>query len=182
VRSVASLPLEERLEVLDMIYYFSNGTGVAVPHGNPKGMAIQTLCGHSVGVQLGSTQEIKWLPQLSEKECTSQGKPAIDPVILPSVNDALTQLASKRLDAVMYDFTALVWADKRQPNRFEVLDSMVNTAQVAVGLKKDSPLVPPVQAAIQSIIDSPKYTEALDRWGFADLGISTAAIATPQDS
>ena len=29
--------------------------------------------------------------------------------------------------------------------------------------------------AIQSIIDSPKYAEALDRWGFQSLGIETTA-------
>jgi polar amino acid transport system substrate-binding protein len=52
---------------------------------------------------------------------------------------------------------------------------------VAVALKKDSPLTPAVQAAIQSIIDSPKYAQALGRWGLQDLGIKTAAMAVPQD-
>jgi polar amino acid transport system substrate-binding protein len=48
-------------------------------------------------------------------------------------------------------------------------------------MKKDSPLTPAVKAAIQSIIDSPKYAEALGRWGFKTLGIKTAAMAVPQD-
>ncbi|MFI9588416.1 hypothetical protein ACIHCQ_43080 [Streptomyces sp. NPDC052236] len=50
------------------------------------------------------------------------------------------------------------------------------TKTVTVALKKDSPLTPAVKAAIQSIIDSPKYAEALGRWGFQDLGIKTAAM------
>jgi polar amino acid transport system substrate-binding protein len=170
---------EERLKVLDMINYFQNGTGVAVPHGNPQKLGVHELCGRRVGVQSGSTQELKWLPQLTEEDCTSQGKPPIVGVTLPSVNDALTQLASKRLDAVMYDFTSLGWAAKRQPNMLEVLQERVVTTKVNVALPKGSPLTPAIQAAVQSIIDGPQYTEALDRWGFQGLGIETAAMAVP---
>jgi polar amino acid transport system substrate-binding protein len=170
---------EERLKVLDMVNYFQNGTGVAVPRGNPQKLAVHELCGRRVGVQSGTTAEIKWLPQLNEKDCTSQGKPAITGVTLPSVNDSLTQLASKRLDAVMYDFTSLTWTAKRQPNVLEVLPERVVSAKVNVALPKGSALTPAIQAAIQSIIDSPKYAEALDRWGFQGLGIETAAPAVP---
>jgi len=169
----------ERLKVLDMINYFQNGTGVAVPRGNPQKLAVHELCGRRVGVQSGTTAEIKWLPQLSDKDCTSQGKPAITGVTLPSVNDSLTQLSSKRLDAVMYDFTSLSWTAKRQPTVLEVLPERVVSATVNVALSKGSPLTRAIQAAIQSTIDSPKYTEALDRWGFQGLGIKTAAMAVP---
>ncbi|MDQ0833948.1 polar amino acid transport system substrate-binding protein [Streptomyces achromogenes] len=172
---------KDRLKVLDMVDYFKAGTGVSVPYGNPQKLGTHTLCGHRVGVTSGSTQELQWVPLLSKQDCTSKGKPAIEAVTLPSVNDALTQLVSKRLDAVMYDFTALGWAAEQQPKTFEVLKPMVTAKTVAVALKKDSPLTPAVQAAVQSIIDSPEYAEALGRWGFPDLGITTAAMAVPQD-
>ncbi|WNM32781.1 ABC transporter substrate-binding protein [Streptomyces sp. Li-HN-5-11] len=172
---------KERLKVLDMVDYFKAGTGVSVPYGNPQHLGTHTLCGHRVGVQSGSTQQLQWLPQLSKQDCTSKGKPAIEAVALPSVNDALTQLVSKRIDAVMYDFTGLQWAATQQPKTFDVLQPLVTTKTVTVALKKNSPLTPAVQAAIQSIIDSPKYAEALGRWGFSTLGIKTAAMAVPQD-
>jgi polar amino acid transport system substrate-binding protein len=171
----------DRLAVLDMVDYFKAGTGVSVPYGNPQGLSTHTLCGHRVGVQSGSTAELQWLPQLSKQDCTSKGKPGIKAVTLPSVNDALTQLVSKRIDAVMYDFTGLQWAATQQPKTFEVLKPLVATKTVTVALKKDSALTPAVQAAIQSIIDSPKYAQALGRWGFQDLGIKSAAMAVPQD-
>ncbi|GAA2276182.1 ABC transporter substrate-binding protein [Streptomyces hawaiiensis] len=171
----------DRLKVLDMVNYFKAGTGVSVPYGNPQKLTTHTLCGHRVAVQSGSTAELQWLPQLSKEDCTSKGKPAIKAVTLPSVNDALTQLASKRIDAVMYDFTGLQWAATQQPKTFDVLKPLVATKTVAVALKKDSQLTPAVKAAIQSIIDSPKYAEALGRWGFQGLGIKTAAMAVPQD-
>ncbi|MFC7594143.1 ABC transporter substrate-binding protein [Terrabacter sp. GCM10028922] len=171
---------EDRLKVLDMVFYFKNGSSIAVAHGNPKNLTNETLCGMSIAVQSGSVQELKRLPTLSEKTCESKGKPAIKPVSLPSVQDALTQVASRRVDGVFYDTTSLNWADAQQPNTFQVLKPQVATADNAVALGKGSALTPAVQAAIQSIMDSPKYTEALHRWGFDSLGIDKASIATPQ--
>ena len=153
----------------------------SVPYGNPQKLGTHTLCGHRVAVPSGSTAELQWLPQLSKQDCTSKGKPAIKPVSLPSVNDALTQLVSKRIDAVMYDFTSLEWAAAQQPKTFDVLKPLVATKPATVALKKNSPLTPAVKAALQSIIDDPKYTQALERWGLKDLGIKTAAMAVPQD-
>ncbi|MFI7292313.1 ABC transporter substrate-binding protein [Streptomyces sp. NPDC050121] len=171
----------DRLKVLDMVDYVNSGTGVSVPYGNPQNLGTHTLCGHRVAVPSGSTAELQWLPQLSKQDCTSKGKPAIKSVSLPSVNDALTQLVSKRIDAVMYDFISLEWAAAQQPKTFDVLKPLVATKPATVALKKDSPLTPAIKAAIQSIIDSPKYTQALDRWGLKDLGIKAAAMAVPQD-
>jgi polar amino acid transport system substrate-binding protein len=172
---------KDRLKVLDMVDYVNSGTGVSVPYGNPQKLGTHTLCGHRVAVTSGSTAELQWLPQLSKEDCTGKGKPAIKAVTLPSVNDALTQLVSKRIDAVMYDFIALGWAAEQQPKTFDVLKPLVATKPATVALKKDSALTPAVQAAVQSIIDDPKYTEALGRWGLKDLGTKTAAMAVPQD-
>lgn len=172
---------KDRLKALDMVDYVNSGTGVSVPYGNPQRLGTHTLCGHRVGVTSGTTQQLQWLPQLSKQDCTSKGKPAIEAVPLPSVNDALTQLVSKRIDAVMYDFIALEWAAAQQPKTFDALKPLVTTKPVTVALKKGSPLTPAVKAAVQSIIDSPKYAQALGRWGFQDLGAKSAAMAVPQD-
>ncbi len=170
----------ERLKVLDMIDYFTNGSTVATAHGNPKHLAMDSLCGASLGVQSGSTQELKWLPKLNQENCVSKGKEPIKAVALPSVSDALTQVASRRIDGVFYDATSLNWAKAKQPNAFDVLQPVLNPLPVAVALDLNSPLTPAVQAALQSVIDSPKYSEALSRWGFQGLGVTKAARSKPQ--
>jgi len=170
----------ERLKVLDMIDYFTNGSTVATAHGNPKHLAMDSLCGATLGVQSGSTQELKWLPKLNEQNCVSKGKDPIKAVALPSVSDALTQVASRRIDGVFYDATSLNWAKAKQPNAFDVLQPVLNPLPVAVALNLNSALTPAVQAALQSVIDSPKYQEALSRWGFQGLGVTKAARSKPQ--
>jgi polar amino acid transport system substrate-binding protein len=167
---------EERVAVVDMIDYFKTGGSVAVAKGNPDGFAVDNLCGKQVVVTKGSIQATKRLPELSKSQCEDQGKPAIEGIILPSVQDAMTQLASGRIKAVYYDTTSLGWAATQQPTRFEVLSPQVNESTVSVALPKGSELTPAVQAAVQSIIGTPEYQEALRRWGLDGLGISEAKL------
>jgi polar amino acid transport system substrate-binding protein len=175
--SMAATP--ERLKVLDMIDYFDAGVSVAVAAGNPLGLSNDDLCGRNIAVTKGSTAQLKHLPNISEWTCTSQGKPAINGITLPNVQEALTQLASKRVDGVFYDTPALVWAQEQQPNAIEVLTPQVDTRSdhiVTIALKKGSPLTPAVQAAVQSVLDSPEYQESLANWGLTDAAVTEAKL------
>ena len=169
----------ERLKVLDMIDYLKGGSAVAVVAGNPQQLTNNSLCGKNIAVTKGSTQQLKHLPNVSEWTCTSQGKPAINGVTLPNVQEALTQLSSKRIDGVFYDAGALAWAEDQQPNAFTVLkprmDTRTNT-NVAIALKKGSPLTPALQKAIQSVLDSPEYKRSLSYWGLEESAITEAGI------
>ncbi len=169
-------PTAERVAVVDMIDYFRTGGSVAVAKGNPDGFAVDNLCGREVVVTKGSIQATKRLPELSKSQCEDQGKPAITGIILPSIQDAMTQLASGRIKAIYYDTPSLGWAATQQPNRFEVLSPQVNESVVAVALPKGSELTPAVQAAVQSIMGTPEYQEALGRWGLDGLGITEAKL------
>ncbi|MFF2032414.1 ABC transporter substrate-binding protein [Arthrobacter sp. NPDC058192] len=169
----------ERLKVLDMVDYFSDGVSVAVAAGNPLGISNDNMCGKNIAVTKGSNSQLVHLPHISEWTCTSKGKPAINGVTLPNVQDALTQLASKRVDGVFYDTTALAWADKQQPNTFQVLKPQVDTRSVdtvSIGLKKGSALTPALQKAVQSVLDSPEYKESLANWGLTNGGITEAKL------
>lgn len=166
----------ERVAVLDMIDYLKLGSSIAVATGNPDGYAVDNLCGRQVVVTKGSIQATKRLPEISKSQCEDQGKPAIQGIILPTIQDAMTQLASGRVQAIYYDTPSLRWAAKQQPNRFEVLTPQVNESTVAMALPKDSELTPAVQGALQSIMASPEYQQVLQRWGLDGLGIDQAQL------
>ncbi len=169
---------EERLKVLDMIDYFKAGNSVAVAAGNPLNLTMETLCGKNIAVTQGSTGQLKRLPALSEQTCTSKGQPEINAVTLPNVQEALTQLHSKRIDGVLYDTTSLGWAQKQQPDSFTLL-GRVNVGSsdlAAIGLKKGSELTPAMQAAIQSVLKTPEYKESLETWGLESGAITDAKL------
>jgi polar amino acid transport system substrate-binding protein len=172
-------PTPERLKVLDMIDYFNGGLSVAVSAGNPLGMSNDNLCGKNIAVTKGSNAQLKHLPNISEWTCTSAGKPAINAITLPNVQEALTQLASKRIDGILYDTPALVWAQEQQPNAFDLLTPQVDTHTehiVTVALKKGSPLTPALQAAVQAVLESPEYQKSLDNWGLSAGAIKEAKL------
>ena len=169
---------EERLEVLDMIDYFRAGTSVAAAAGNPLNLTVEALCGKNIAVTQGSTGQLKRLPALNEQTCTSKGQPAINAVTLPNVQEALTQLHSKRIDGILYDTTALAWAAKQQPDSFTII-GRVNVGSsdlTAVGLKKGSALTPALQAALQSVLETPEYKKSLETWGLDSGAITDAKL------
>lgn len=172
-------PTAERLQVLDMIDYFNGGVSVAVSAGNPLNISNDNMCGRNIAVTKGSNAHLKHLPNVSEWTCTSQGRPAINGVTLPNIQEALTQLASKRIDGVFYDTASLVWADTQQPNTFTILTPQVDTRSdhiAAIGLKKGSPLTPALQAAVQSVLDGPEYKKSLETWGLESGAITEANL------
>ncbi|GAB3855337.1 ABC transporter substrate-binding protein [Nocardioides maradonensis] len=175
----------ERLKVLDMINYWTDGSSLAVKSGNPENLGINdsSVCGKKIAVMIGTTQQETYLPALS-KTCTSGGNAAISSVVLPNVNAALTQLSSGRIDGIFYDTPSLAYAVQQHGTTFALADQQydkpasLGTDLVALGLPKDSPLTKAVHAAMQSIIDSPEYKETLDKWGLGAGAIPTATIAT----
>ena len=174
-------PTAERLEVLDMITYWSAGSSLAVSTGNPENLSLadQSTCGRKIAVMSGSTQAEIYLPEISEA-CESSGQAAAEAVVLPNVQAALTQLDSKRVDGVFYDTSSLAWAAKQQPQAFELLAPQYQKKQgdniVALGLAKDSALTPALHAAMQSLMDDSAYQAALDRWNLGAGAIPTAKV------
>ena len=101
---------EERLKVLDMIDYFKAGSSVAVAAGQPAEPHQRDPVRQEHRRHPGLHRPAEAPPGVSEQTCTSKGQPAINGVTLPNVQEALTQLHSKRIDGVLYDTTALAWA------------------------------------------------------------------------
>jgi polar amino acid transport system substrate-binding protein len=174
-------PTSERLEVLDMITYWEAGSSLIVAKGNPLDLSLadQSTCGQRIAVMTGSTQQETYLPELSAA-CQAAGEEPVEAVVLPNVQGALTQLASKRIDGVFSDTSQLGWAAKQQPQAFELVSPQYKKKKgnsiVALGLSNNSPLTPALHAAMQSVMDDGAYQAALDRWGLGSGAISTSEV------
>jgi polar amino acid transport system substrate-binding protein len=174
-------PTPERLKVLDMITYWSAGSSLIVAKGNPVDLSLadQSTCGKKIAVMAGSTQQETYLPEIS-KTCEADGEEPVKAVVLPNVQGALTQLASKRIDGVFSDTSQLAWAAKQQKQAFELLSPQYQKKEgndiVALGLPNNSPLTAALHAAMQSLIDDGAYQAALDRWGLGSGAIATSKV------
>lgn len=159
-------PSADRVKVLDMIRYAAWGTSLAVQSGNPQKLSVDAMCGKKIGVQQGSIQNTKRIPELSQK-CTDAGKPAIEQIVLPDQTSALLQLSTSRVDGVLADTPVLAWAVKQRPGTID-LAGEINRSSVAIALPKDSDLTPAVQAGLQALMKTPDYQKIFDKWGMSD--------------
>ena len=104
----------------------------------------------------------------------------MEAVVLQNVQGALTQLASKRIDGVFSDTSQLAWAEKQQPQAFELVSPQYQKKKgndiVALGVDKDSPLTAALHAAMQSLMADGAYQAALERWGLGAGAIETAKV------
>ncbi|MEJ3653524.1 ABC transporter substrate-binding protein [Actinomycetes bacterium KLBMP 9759] len=175
--AIASMaPSAERVQALDMIRYGAWGTSLAVPAGNPAALRLDSLCGHAVAVQQGSVQHLTRLPELSTA-CTSGGRPAVQPVVLPDQTTALLQLSSGRVEAVLADTPVLAWAGQQRPGTIDLVDEM-NRSGVAVATAKGSDLTPALEAGLTALMATPTYKQIYAKWGMDGAAVDRAVLET----
>jgi polar amino acid transport system substrate-binding protein len=98
----------EREKQVDMVTYFSAGTKLAVPKGNPDGIKIDDLCGKTVAAQRGTVQ-VDDLTARSDT-CTKAGKPAINISQFQAQTDVTLALTAKRAQAMLADSPVVDYA------------------------------------------------------------------------
>ena len=143
----------ERTKSVDFVQYFSGGTAIAVPKGNPLKLSLGdlSLCGHKVSAQKGSIQALDQMPAM-DKKCTQAGKPSLAISSYPSQNDANLALTSGRVDAIAADSVSLAYQGKLANGTFELAPGAdFEPAPGGIALAKNSPLTPAIAEAVKEL-------------------------------
>jgi polar amino acid transport system substrate-binding protein len=143
----------DRSKSVDFVQYFSGGTAIAVPKGNPQKLSIDdlSLCGHKVSAQKGSIQGLNQMPAIDQK-CKAAGKAGLTISLYPSQNDANLALTSGRVDAIAADTVSLAYQGKLANGTFELAPGKpYEPAAGGIALAKNSPLTPAVAEAVTEL-------------------------------
>src|SRR5207342_1799257 len=93
---------KERQKVVDFVTYFSAGTSFYVKKsGGPTINSLADLCGHSVGVERGTTQAADATAQSAK--CKAAGKPGVKVATYPDQSAANLAISSGRQQVGMAD-------------------------------------------------------------------------------
>ncbi|MFJ4092054.1 ABC transporter substrate-binding protein [Kitasatospora sp. NPDC089913] len=150
---------------VDFVDYFIAGTSIVVPKGNPKGIrGLDDLCGRTVAVQSGTTQDEIVARQVTA--CTRANKPL---TVHKFDNDAkaLAEVASGAAQAGLNDFPVAAYAAKNTDggNRFEVTGAQSRSNPYGIALRKeDTELRDVLAKAIDQLIRSGEYDKILAKW------------------
>jgi polar amino acid transport system substrate-binding protein len=164
---------KEREAVVDFVTYFSAGTSFYVKSGGPTINALADLCGHSVGVERGTTQESASKEQSAK--CRKGGKPGVTVNSYPDQNAANLSVSSGRSEVGMADSPVVALIVKQSNGKFTSTGSSFDTAPYGIALPKDSGLAPALLAAVKKSMADGTYAAVLKKWG-----ISPGAISDPK--
>jgi polar amino acid transport system substrate-binding protein len=164
----------ERLKVVDFVSYFTAGTSFYVKaQGGPTINSLADLCGHSVGVERGTTQAADATSQNSK--CKSAGKSGVSVHVYPDQNAANLAIQSGRQQVGMADSPVAAYIVKQSNGQFKLTGKPYNTAPYGIAVPKGSGLDKPVLAALKVLMTNGKYKAILTKWG-----ISEGAITNPK--
>ncbi len=168
---------EERRQAIDLIDYFNAGTSILVAKGNPANIrSIDDLCGKTVGLQNGTTQEE--LANAQKAKCQANGSD-LEVLTFDKDTDALLALKAGRSVADMNDFPVAAYNARVSGGGadFEVVGKQLDPAPYGIGVRKsDVALRDSLREALVAIIADGTYDEVLAKWDVTKGALKTAAI------
>jgi polar amino acid transport system substrate-binding protein len=168
---------EERRQAIDLIDYFNAGTAILVAKGNPANIqSLDDLCGKTIGLQRGTTQED--LANAQKATCESRGS-SLEVLTYDKDTDALLALKAGRSVADMNDFPVAAYNAKTSGggNDFEVVGQQLEPAPYGIGVRKDDvALRDALVEALQAIIADGSYQQVLAKWDVSQGAVSAATV------
>jgi polar amino acid transport system substrate-binding protein len=166
---------KEREKTVDFVTYFSAGTSFyEKATGGPPITDLSSLCGVTVAVEKGTTQQADSTAQ--SKKCTGAGKKAVKVLTFPDQNGANLAITSGRAQVGMADSPVADYQVKQAGGQFKTVGTPYGTAPYGIAIPKDSGLDKPVLDAIKQLISNGQYKSILQKWGIADGAITSPVI------
>jgi polar amino acid transport system substrate-binding protein len=164
-----------RQKVVDFVTYFSAGTSFYVKaQGGPTINGLADLCGHSVGVERGTTQATDATAQSAK--CKGAGKAGVKVSVYPDQNAANLAISSGRAQVGMADSPVAAYIVKQSNGQFKLTGKPYNTAPYGIAIPKGSGLDKPILDALKVLITDGKYKAILTKWNIEQGAITNPVI------
>ena len=165
---------KERQKVVDFVTYFSAGTAFYVKSGGPTINSLADLCGHSVGVERGTTQASDATAQ--NAKCKGAGKPGVGVHVYPDQNAANLAIQSGRQQVGMADSPVAAYIVKQSGGNFKLTGKPYNTAPYGIAVAKGNGMTKPIRDALKELMSNGTYTSLLKKWNVQQGAINNPTI------
>ncbi|MGH8960394.1 MAG: ABC transporter substrate-binding protein [Jatrophihabitantaceae bacterium] len=165
----------EREKTVDFVDYFSAGTSFFERStGGPAVRTLADLCGHSVAVESGTSEETDANAQ--NTTCRKTGEAGLKVLVFQDQNAANLALSSSRADVGMADSPVAGYIVAQGKGQFKLVGQAYGTVPDGIALPKGSPLVPAIQKAVNALIADGTYTAILTKWGTKAGAVTSAQV------
>jgi len=163
-----------RQKVVTFVDYFSAGESFYVKTGGTIFSGLVSICGHSVAVESGTTEETDAKAQ--SVKCTATGKPKVNVLTFSTQSEANLAVSSGRADVGFADSPVAAYIVATSNGVFQNSGAPFNLAPYGLALPKSNGMAAPVQAAVNALIANGVYNQILTKWGVQAGAIPTATI------
>jgi polar amino acid transport system substrate-binding protein len=164
---------KEREKTVDFVDYFSAGISFyAKASASPSVKTVADLCGKTVSVEKGTTEQEEATAQSSK--CTKAGKKAVTVLTYPDQNGANLAISSGRAEVGMADSPVAAYQVKQSAGAFKLVGETYGAAPYGLAIPKSSGMTTPVLAALKALIANGTYMQILTKWG-----VHAGALTSP---
>jgi polar amino acid transport system substrate-binding protein len=166
---------KEREKTVDFVTYFKAGTSFYVKSSDGPAIAsLADLCGHSVAVEKGTTQQDD--AQAQAAKCRSGGKPDVTVQIFNDQNAVNLAVNSGRAKVAMADSPPAAYQVRQSNGTLKLSGSPYGTAPYGIAIPKNNGMAEPLLAGVKHLMANGTYMRILTKWGLQSGAISTPAI------
>jgi polar amino acid transport system substrate-binding protein len=166
---------KEREKTVDFVTYFTAGESFFTKaSGGATISGLADLCGHTVAVEKGTTEESDATTQSGK--CTKAGKAKVTVLSFPDQNGANLALASGRAQLGFADSPVAAYQVKKSNGQFKLVGASIENAPYGLAVSKSSGLTKPMLAALKVLMQNGTYTKILTHWGIQEGAITNPTI------
>jgi polar amino acid transport system substrate-binding protein len=164
-----------RQKVVNFVDYFVAGEGYYVSASSkyhPNGL--KALCGHSVSVESGTTEETD--AQAQAKACKTAKKGAVKVLPFSTQSEANLAVSSGRANAGFADSQVAQYIVAQSGGQFRSSGTAFETAPYGIAVPKGTTLDVSVQGAVKVLMADGIYAKILKKWGISSGAVHSAPI------
>jgi polar amino acid transport system substrate-binding protein len=174
---------------IDFVTYYKAGEAWMVKVGGPTINAAADMCGHTVAVEAGTTEESDAWGYMGQQvggtviagdknNCKDAGKQDIKVLSFQTQTDANSALLSGRADFGWLDQPVADYQVKQSNGKFKIGGQPCSVAPYGIAMVKGSPLEKPITDAVKYLIDNNGYySNILKNWNVTDGAIASSDVA-----
>jgi polar amino acid transport system substrate-binding protein len=163
-----------RQKVVDFVTYFSAGTSFYEKvSGGPKIVGLGSLCGLTVSVENGTTEQTD--AQAQNTKCKKAGKKGVTVSAFPDQNAANLAIVSGRAQVGMADSPVAGYIVTQSHGQFKLVGQQYGTAPYGIALPKHNGMAKPILAAVKYLMKQGTYQKILKHWG-----VQKGALSKPK--
>ena len=164
-----------REKVVDFVDYFVAGTSFFTKaSGGTSVTGLADLCGKSVSVESGTTQETDAKAQSAK--CKAAGKPTVNVLVYPTQSAANLALSSGRAQLSMADSPVAAYQVKQSNGAFKLVGETYGTAPYGLAIPKALGITKAVQQAVLALMKDGTYKSILAKWGVQSGAIPASEV------